>query len=358
MPNSCVHVPMRPYTAACWVVVRLWATWRIVAASMPQTGATTSGEKSRYRRVHLLDPGHVTFGVAQLHELLGDQGVDDPEEEVRVGAGPDGQALVGLLLLFERWFLDVDCIPDVSTVERYTAVLDAAEQDPALPGTGPAVRHGRLPAARGAPCRTTARRRSSPIPTLGVRRPPPAPGRRRRRAAVLVTVLRDDGPGLDRGGRFRRGVRRLRRRGHRLRTTARRRGGPLLWVGDAAAYHQHHPTAGCPAAPPPSIVRNANVFRDAGAGSRWRVGWPSSRRVTSPAGRHRQVGGASARRSGDARCDRPVRTRRFLRAHWVGRPGACRPSPTARDGRRVHPADPSDPVVTFGIPATGQGHGE
>ncbi|KQU70495.1 glycosyltransferase family 2 protein [Phycicoccus sp. Root101] len=42
--------------------------------------------------------------------------------------------------------------------------------------------------------------------------------------------------------------------------------GTMLWVGGAAAYHQHHPTDTPPVGHLTSIVRNANVFRD-----RW--GW-------------------------------------------------------------------------------------
>lgn len=42
--------------------------------------------------------------------------------------------------------------------------------------------------------------------------------------------------------------------------------GDLLWVGGAAAYHQHHPTHTPPVQHLHSIVRNANVFHD-----RW--GW-------------------------------------------------------------------------------------
>ncbi|GAA2732491.1 glycosyltransferase [Pedococcus aerophilus] len=42
--------------------------------------------------------------------------------------------------------------------------------------------------------------------------------------------------------------------------------GTMLWVGGAAAYHQHHPTEAPPVRHLVSIVRNANVFRE-----RW--GW-------------------------------------------------------------------------------------
>jgi len=43
-------------------------------------------------------------------------------------------------------------------------------------------------------------------------------------------------------------------------------GGELVWVGGAAAYHQHHDSEAPPVRHLHSIVRNANVFRD-----RW--GW-------------------------------------------------------------------------------------
>ncbi len=45
VPNSCVQVPMRPYTAAVGAAASSWAMRRIVAASMPQAAATDSGAK-------------------------------------------------------------------------------------------------------------------------------------------------------------------------------------------------------------------------------------------------------------------------------------------------------------------------
>lgn len=38
--------------------------------------------------------------------------------------------------------------------------------------------------------------------------------------------------------------------------------GTMLWVGGAAAYHQHHPSETPPVRHLTSIIRNANVFRD------------------------------------------------------------------------------------------------
>lgn len=43
--------------------------------------------------------------------------------------------------------------------------------------------------------------------------------------------------------------------------TARARGIPLLWVGGAHAYHQHHPVSDPPVEHLEAIVRNANIFR-------------------------------------------------------------------------------------------------
>ena len=97
VPNSWVQVPMRPYTAARSVVARSRATRRIVSASMPHTGATTSGEKSRASRSTSSSPVDVALGVAELHQPLGDDRVHDAEQEVRVGARPDEEVLVGLL---------------------------------------------------------------------------------------------------------------------------------------------------------------------------------------------------------------------------------------------------------------------
>ena len=49
VPNSCVVVPIRPYTAAASAAASSRAIRRIVAASIPQTGAAASGVNGRAR---------------------------------------------------------------------------------------------------------------------------------------------------------------------------------------------------------------------------------------------------------------------------------------------------------------------
>ena len=72
-------------------------------------------------------------------------------------------------------------------------------------------------------------------------------------------------------------------------------GGTMLWAGGAAAYHQHHFTETPPRHHLLSIVRNANLFHESGAGSPWRAGStssPASGSRTSTAG----LGGGSSTR--------------------------------------------------------------
>lgn len=165
-------------------------------------------------------------------------------------------------------FLDVDCIPDARTVERYTEVLDAAEQDPSL--SGPVVASGTVaylpPVAHPADYRSpTVSELADPHPG----RPTPAAG-----AVVVADDLRlfwslsfaltcVDWERL--GGFSEDYV------GYGAEDTdfGQRLGaanGTMLWVGGAAAYHQHHPTEVPPVRHLTSILRNANVFRE-----RW--GW-------------------------------------------------------------------------------------
>lgn len=161
-------------------------------------------------------------------------------------------------------FLDVDCIPEATLVERYAAVLASRV------GPGPAVACGEVrylpPVADPADYRAAGlAERAEPHPARPV---PP-------RDAVLegadvrlfwslsfALSTRDWGAlgGFDEAyygygaedTDF----------GQRLAAAD----GELLWVGGAAAYHQHHPTEVPPVRHLHSIVRNANLFRD-----RW--GW-------------------------------------------------------------------------------------
>ena len=161
-------------------------------------------------------------------------------------------------------FLDVDCIPEPTLVERYAAVLAARA------GPGPVVACGEVrylpPVAHPADYRAAGlAERAEPHPAR------PAPGR----DAVLegadvrlfwslsFAVTTEDGQAL---GGFDEAYSGYGAEdtdfGQRLAAAH----GDLLWVGGAAAYHQHHPTEVPPVRHLHSIVRNANLFR-----SRW--GW-------------------------------------------------------------------------------------
>jgi hypothetical protein len=161
-------------------------------------------------------------------------------------------------------FLDVDCIPDPTTVDRYTEVLVSTDHSHPLVACGPVSylppvddpREYRAPGlagwARPHPARP-APAEGAVVPALDVRL----------FWSLSFAVTAHDWQVL--GGfdeayvgygaedtDF----------GQRLAAAH----GDLLWVGGAAAYHQHHPTEDPPLRHLPSIVRNANVFRQ-----RW--GW-------------------------------------------------------------------------------------
>lgn len=161
-------------------------------------------------------------------------------------------------------FLDVDCIPGTSTVQRYSEVLAVTGRPQPLVACGtvhylPPVAHPR--AYRGPGLDRRARpHRARPAPAAD--------------AVVLggdvrlfwslsfaMTALDWDAVGgfdetyAGYGAEdtdF----------GQRLAAAH----GELAWVGGAPAYHQHHPTQDPPIGHLDSIVRNANLFRD-----RW--GW-------------------------------------------------------------------------------------
>lgn len=165
-------------------------------------------------------------------------------------------------------FLDVDCIPAAQTVERYVAVLDEAEQD--AHQRGPVVACGTVAYLPPAPHPAHYRRATlSDLADPHPGRPDPAD------AEVIVAddlrlfwslsfaLTTSDWERL--GGFSEDYV------GYGAEDTdfGQRLGaadGSMLWIGGAAAYHQHHPTEAPPVRHLTSIVRNANIFRD-----RW--GW-------------------------------------------------------------------------------------
>jgi GT2 family glycosyltransferase len=160
-------------------------------------------------------------------------------------------------------FLDVDCIPAPTTVERYAAVL-------AEPRESPAVACGEVrylpPVAHPAEYRSPGlAERAEPHPA----RPAPSAEAVLGGADVRLfwslsfAVTAEHWQAL---GGFDEGYSGYGAEdtdfGQRLAAAH----GELLWVGGAAAYHQHHPTEVPPVRHLDSIVRNANVFHD-----RW--GW-------------------------------------------------------------------------------------
>jgi GT2 family glycosyltransferase len=196
---------------------------------------------------------------ARLVELPADL-ADLPLAEAR-NAGAEAAVAAGAEALV---FLDVDCIPAPTMVERYAAVLASRA------GSTPVVACGEVrylpPVAHPAEYRAPGlAERAAPHPA----RPAPQPD----------TVLADADVRLFWSLSFALTTRDWQALGgfdeaysgygaedtdfgQRLAAAH----GELLWVGGAAAYHQHHTSAVPPVQHLHSIVRNANVFRD-----RW--GW-------------------------------------------------------------------------------------
>ena len=164
-------------------------------------------------------------------------------------------------------FLDVDCIPAEQSLQRYAAVLDAGAGTHA---TGPVVACGTV--AYLPPVPHPAAYRTDDLAALADPHPGrPAPGDDEVLEAddlrlfwsLSFAVTATDWGRL--GGFSEDYV------GYGAEDTdfGQRLGaahGTMLWVGGAAAYHQHHPTDTPPVRHLTSIVRNANIFRD-----RW--GW-------------------------------------------------------------------------------------
>ena len=176
-------------------------------------------------------------------------------------AGAEAAVAAGAEVLV---FLDVDCIPEPTTVERYAAVLASDLASAPVVACGE-VRY--LPAV--------AHPRDYRLPGLAERAEPhpsrPAPVRDAVLAGADVrlfwslsfAVRTPDWRAL---GGFDEAFSGYGAEdtdfGQRLAAAH----GELLWVGGAAAYHQHHGSEVPPVRHLHSIVRNANVFRD-----RW--GW-------------------------------------------------------------------------------------
>lgn len=176
---------------------------------------------------------------------------------VAVAAGAGAEQVV---------LLDVDCIPSPGLVERYAAVLDDAGRQALGPGGpgGPLVLSGEVAYLPPAPAGRDYRDLDLPAlaaphparPVLGADEVRPADDLRlfwSLSFALTVgsweTVGGFDEAYVGYGGEdtdF----------GQRLGAS----GGRLLWVGGAAAHHQHHPTASPPVQHVHDVVANANRF--------------------------------------------------------------------------------------------------
>jgi GT2 family glycosyltransferase len=157
-------------------------------------------------------------------------------------------------------FLDVDCIPSPSLIARYAEVARGSNQ-PAPVALAGAVHY--LP-PRGAgqrAYRPEDLRRSAPHPT----RPalPPAQTQvaddvRLFWSLSFAMSARD----WDRVGGFDEGYVGYGGEDTDFGMRLARAGGSLVWVGDAVAYHQHHPVENPPYRHLDDIVVNANRFWD------------------------------------------------------------------------------------------------
>jgi GT2 family glycosyltransferase len=157
-------------------------------------------------------------------------------------------------------FLDVDCIPEASAVERYAEVLSTARS------AGPVVACGEvryLPAVdHPADYRVAGLAdRAEPHPA----RPAPARGAvvpaddMRLFWSLSFAVTATDWQTLEGFDETYVGYG-AEETDFGQRLAAAR--GALLWVGGATAYHQHHASEVPPIQHLESIVRNANLFRD------------------------------------------------------------------------------------------------
>ncbi len=222
-------------------------------------GAHEGAHESAFRDAH--DP----YGQARVVTVH----LDTAGEQLPLAHARNAGARAAMQAGADRLvFLDVDCIPAPGTLERYAAVLDAAERDPASPG--PVVACGTVAYLPQVPHPRAYRTDSlaelaDPHPA----RPVPDDGQ-----VVVGADLRLfwslsfalTAADWERVGGF--GEEYV---GYGAEDTdfGQRLGaaqGTMLWVGGAAAYHQHHPSETPPVRHLASIIRNANVFRD-----RW--GW-------------------------------------------------------------------------------------
>jgi GT2 family glycosyltransferase len=173
----------------------------------------------------------------------------------RLGAAASGEQLV---------FLDVDCLPAANLIAAYAAALDA--EDALALGE---VRY--LPAGACGEDEALLRRVAEPHPARAGLFPGPGEvvvdHRHQLFWSLSFAVRRETF--LGRIGGFDEGY-----RGYGIEDTdfamrAAEAGVPLAWVGDALAFHQHHPPTRLQPQGVPDLVRNARRYRE-----RW-GSWPA-----------------------------------------------------------------------------------
>ena len=97
VPNSCVQVPMRPYTAAAGAAASSAARARMASAGTPQAGATRSGVNGRSACVELRQAHDVVGQVRREGHAAVQQHLRNAREQQRVGARAHRQVHVGQL---------------------------------------------------------------------------------------------------------------------------------------------------------------------------------------------------------------------------------------------------------------------
>ncbi len=97
VPNDCVVVPIRPYTAARSAPASSRASRRICSAPMPHAGATASGVKPASSSRTSLEALQVVAHGAGVHQALVEQRPGHGRQQVGVVAGADEVVLVGHL---------------------------------------------------------------------------------------------------------------------------------------------------------------------------------------------------------------------------------------------------------------------
>ena len=166
--------------------------------------------------------------------------------------------------------LDVDCIPGPTTVATYAAALETPHTDPAPRVLGGDVAYlPPLPAGRAGWTRPEDLAR---LPEAGEHRPDRVrltPGQQRREPdlnrfwSLSFALTAED---LERTGGFCEDYVGYGGEDTDFAQVVGARGGSLVWLGGATAYHQHHDSTSPPVQHLEAIVRNAAVFH-----RRW--GW-------------------------------------------------------------------------------------